>query len=224
MDDGDQRKAQGIRYHHGLVSLRPLGIFKPLIGEILRFCKRQWFMLPAVIPALVLFTLFHEAAHAVAVLLQGGRIVEFVWLPTGGLWGHISYDFGDESYSAVAIAAAPYVMWLTASTSAAVLSLSRYKFPFVLASFIFVWLYVAPAADIANTAFPYVLGSRNDFFSVFSGPSPALTTTLAVCCLAYVAAGFFVQRRLYRQDALSGKAYLALAASTLLLLGIFWAI
>lgn len=45
----------------------------PVIIEILRFCKRQWFVLPAVIPALVLFTLFHEAAHAAAVLLQGGH-------------------------------------------------------------------------------------------------------------------------------------------------------
>ncbi len=195
----------------------------PLIVEILRFCKRQWFVLPAVIPALVLFTLFHEAAHAAAVVLQGGRIVEFVWLPTGGLWGHIRYHFSDENYSATTIAAAPYVMWLAASTFAAVLSLSRRKFPFVLASFIFVWLYVAPAADIANTAFPYVLGSRNDFFSVFGKPSPALTATLVVCCMVYVAAGFFVQRRLYRQDALSGRAYLALVASMFVLLGIFWA-
>ena len=196
----------------------------PLIIEILRFCKRQWFVLPAVIPALVLFTLFHEAAHAAAVVLQGGRIVEFVWLPTGGLWGHIRYHFSDENYSATTIAAAPYVMWLAAGTLAAVLSLSRRKFPFVLASFVFIWLYVAPAADIANTAFPYILGSKNDFFSIFGRPSPALATTLAVCCLAYIAVGFFVQRRLYRQDALSGKAYLALAASTLLLLAIFWAI
>ncbi len=196
----------------------------PLIVEILRFCKRQWFVLPAVIPALVLYTLFHEAAHAAAVVLQGGRVVEFVWLPTGGLWGHIRYHFGDDNYSAVAIAAAPYVMWLAVSTFAAVLSLSRRKFPFVLASFIFFWLYVAPAADIANTAFPYVWGSRNDFFSVFGGPSPSATAILAACCLAYVAAGFVVQRRLYRQDALSGRAYLALAALTFVLLGIFWTI
>lgn len=195
-----------------------------LIVEILRFCKRQWYVLPAVVPALVLFTLFHEAAHAAAVLLQGGRLVEFVWLPTGGLWGHIRYHFTDDNYSAVTIAAAPYAMWLAAGTSATVLSLSRHKFSFVLASFVFVWLYVAPAADIANTAFPYVLGSRNDFFSIFGGPSPSVTLTLAACCLAYVIAGFFIQQRLYRQDALSGKAYLALVASTFLLLGIVWAI
>jgi len=196
----------------------------PVIVEILRFCKRQWYVLPAVIPALVLFTLFHEAAHAAAVLLQGGRVVEFVWLPTGGLWGHIRYHFGDDNYSAVAIAAAPYVMWLAANTFAAVLSLSRRRFPFLLASFVFVWLYVAPAADIANTAFPYVLGSRNDFSNVFGGPSPSVTLTLAVCCLAYVVAGFFIQRRLYRQAGLSGAAYLALVASTFLLFGIVWAI
>ena len=192
----------------------------PLIGEILRFCKRQWFMLPAVIPALVLFTLFHETAHAVAVLLQGGHIVEFVWLPTRGLWGHIRYSFGDDNYSPVAIAAAPYLMWLAASTFAAVLSLSRRKVPFVLASFVFIWLYVAPAADIANTAFPYILGSTNDFIGVFGSPSPALTLTLATCCLAYIAVGFFVQRRLYRQYALSAAAYLTLSTSMLVLLAL----
>jgi hypothetical protein len=196
----------------------------PVIVEILRFCKRQWYVLPAVIPALVLFTLFHEAAHAAAVLLQGGRVVEFIWLPTGGLWGHIRFHFADDNYSPATIAAAPYVMWLAASIFAAVLSLSRYKFSFVLASFVFVWLYVAPAADIANTAFPYVMGSRNDFFGLFGGPSPSVTLILAACCLAYVIAGFFIQRRLYRQDALSGAAYLALVASTFVLLGIVWAI
>ncbi len=195
-----------------------------LIVEILRFCKRQWFVLPAVIPALVLFTLFHEAAHAAAVLLQGGRVVEFVWLPTGGLWGHIRYQFGDDNYSAATIAAAPYAMWLAAGIFAAVISLSRRKFPFVLASFLFVWLYVAPAADIANTAFPYVLGSKNDFSNVFGGPSRSVILTLAACCLAYVIAGFFIQQRLYRQAALSGKAYLTLAASTFILLGIVWEI
>ena len=83
---------------------------------------------------------------------------------------------------------------------------------------------LSPAADIANTALPYLLGSRNDFIGLFGDPSPSVTLILAACCLVYVIAGFFIQRRLYRQAGLSGAAYLALAASTFILLGIVWAL
>lgn len=47
----------------------------------------------------------HEASHALVAILQGARITEFVFWPTQGYWGHVSWD----GPSTVAAIAAPYV-------------------------------------------------------------------------------------------------------------------
>lgn len=53
-------------------------------AEILGFLKRHWPQVLAALPMAAAFTIGHEAAHAVAVLLQGGRVVEFSCLPNLG--------------------------------------------------------------------------------------------------------------------------------------------
>ena len=174
---------------------------------------RQWYILLLVVPALIGFTILHEAAHGVAVVAQGGEITEFVWLPNGQQWGHIRYYFGHDDYSSFAISMAPYIMWACVSLMAAVLSLRKQPYPFPLASFIFVWLYTAPLADIANTAIPYLAGKNNDFASAF-GP-PTMSSFAATGAFGAISAllGYYLQRRLYGDYALSGVAYVVLGGA-----------
>ena len=47
----------------------------------------------------------HEASHALVAMLEGARITEFVFWPTQGYWGHVSWD----GPTMVAAIAAPYV-------------------------------------------------------------------------------------------------------------------
>jgi hypothetical protein len=191
----------------------------PLI-EIVRFCVRQWYILLLVIPALVGFTILHEAAHALAVIVQGGNVTEFTFMPGGGQWGHIRYDFPDQNYSAFAISMAPYVMWTCVSLVAVMLSGWRRRYPFWLGAFVFVWLYAAPLADIANTAIPYLAGKNNDFASAFGAPTVAAGAAVGAFGGVAVLVGYWVQRRLYGDYALSGVAYLILGGGCLLMFGV----
>ncbi len=184
----------------------------PLI-EIVRFCMRQWYILLLVIPALVGFTILHEAAHALAVVLQGGNVTEFTFLPGGGQWGHIRYYFSHNNYSAFAISMAPYVMWTGVSLVAVMLSVRKRPYPFALASLVFVWLYTAPLADIANTAIPYLTGKNNDFTSAFGPPTMSSFAAAGAFCGISALLGYYLQRRLYGDYALSGVAYVVLGGA-----------
>lgn len=58
-----------------------------MLREIWTFMRRHWLHVLLVPPGALLVTLLHESAHAVAVWIQGGTILEFVWQPTKQLWG-----------------------------------------------------------------------------------------------------------------------------------------
>lgn len=80
------------------------------------------------------------------------------------------------------------------------------------------WLFLVPRADIANTAFPYLAGTSNDFRFAFGRPSVLLGLSIGLACALAVLVGFYVQRRLYREDSLSAPSYLALSSLVLALL------
>jgi hypothetical protein len=50
-------------------------------------------------------TLRHEASHALAAVMQGARITEFVIWPTRGRWGYVNW----EGSVTPAVMAAPYI-------------------------------------------------------------------------------------------------------------------
>ncbi len=50
-------------------------------------------------------TLRHELSHAVVALMQGARIIEFVFWPTQGYWGYVNW----EGSVTTAVTAAPYI-------------------------------------------------------------------------------------------------------------------
>jgi hypothetical protein len=186
------------------------------LREIVGFLRWQWPHLLLAVPGALLVTVLHEASHAAAVAAQGGRLTGFQWLPSGGHWGQVEYAFpAGVSYSIFAISVAPYCLWVLVAGAACALSLRERPCRPWVASASFVWVFVVPLADTANTAFPYLDGAHNDFRSAFGAPSVlawllAISTTMA-CGLV----GFVVQRRLYRERAVSHSAYLVLCAMTL---------
>ena len=72
-----------------------------------RFLRRCWWQLLLLPPGCILITALHEAAHALAVIWQGGEVTKFVVLPAGDHWGYVRYEFPDG--------VAPSNFWITAS-------------------------------------------------------------------------------------------------------------
>ncbi len=77
---------------------------------------------------------------------------------------------------------------------------------------VFAWMFVGPLADILHMAIPYLLGERNDFYHALGGFGLWAFAVVELGVLAFTAAGYAVQRRLYRDRALSGPAYVILSA------------
>jgi hypothetical protein len=190
-----------------------------MLPETLRFLRRHWPHLLLFVPGVIVVTVIHESAHAIAVLLQGGTVSEFIWLPSDDKWGSVSYDLphGSER-AAYLISLAPNLLWLLFATLACALSFRRQPCGYWQASFIYVWLFVVPLADIANTAFPYLTGKTNDFRSAFGPPAALAGPLVAAFCALTFSAGYFLQRRLYRADRLSAPSYLALGTVTFIML------
>jgi len=186
------------------------------VGEIAGFLRWHWPHVLVAVPGALLVTVLHEAAHAAAVVAQGGRLIAFTWLPSAGHWGQVEYDFpADAEYCGFAISVAPYCLWVLVSGLAVLLSFRGRPYRPWTASGIFVWVFLVPLADIANTAFPFLQGGRNDFLAAFGLPSASAWALTVLATLASVWLGFGVQARLYRERALSGRAYTILAAATL---------
>ena len=84
-----------------------------MVPEIGQFIRRHLWQLLLLVPGALLVTATHEAAHAVAVVLQGGTVREFRWLPTWSNWGSVSYQFpAGVEHSGVIVSLAPYGGWL----------------------------------------------------------------------------------------------------------------
>ncbi len=150
-----------------------------------------------------------------------GRVIDFVWWPSGTEWGHMQYVFPSGTpYSPTAISLSPYAFWIFFCLLAWLLSFKRSAWPFWAASTLYIWLFVVPLADIANTALPYILWDANNDFQRAFGPVRPMFTFLAIAlAVSAVSAGFSMNRRLYRERAVGGRAYgiLAVAAALLVL-------
>lgn len=187
-----------------------------MFRDILAFIRRHWPHLLLFIPGAIGVTILHEAAHAGAVLLQGGTVSQFVWLPGAGNWGYISYVFPDGTpNSTFLISIAPYLLWCLLALAASALSVRKQKVGYGWASVIYFWLFVVPLGDIANTAFPYLAGKQNDFLSAFGHPSPAEAVIIGLSCAVAVFAGYHVQLGLYREGSLSATSYAMLSTVVL---------
>jgi hypothetical protein len=187
-----------------------------MLRESLTFITRHWWHVLLFVPGALAVTTLHELAHALAVIVEGGTVTEFVWLPSAGEWGHVAYVFPDgAAYSQVFIAAAPYMLWVTVALLTGLFACRSRGLSFGGASILFAWFFVIPLGDIANAAFPYLKGERNDLWFTFGPPSIVTASVIALAAAMAIAAGYPVQARLYRENRLRPASYLALSGLTL---------
>lgn len=189
------------------------------LHEILVFLKRHWPHALLIFPGALIVTMLHEAAHAIAVLCQGGTVLRFVWLPSVERWGYVTYDFpAGAPHSTLLISIAPYLLWLSLAAAVFILAFRGPAFGYGKASLLFCWLFVVPMADIANAAFPYLNGRDNDFRSAFGPPSLSVGLMFGLLGIATLVVGYLVQRRLYRDGRLSAPSYLVLSSAVVVIL------
>ena len=184
-----------------------------LLSDIGRFFRWHWPHVLLAIPGAFVFTAAHELSHCAAVWLQGGVVTEFRWLPAGGDWGYMRYLFrAEQPYSTEVISLAPYACGLLLYVVAATLAMRTKPWPFWFASSLFIWFFVAPVADIANAASPYLLwNADNDFRDALGPVNLSILLILTALGVLLTAFGFMLQRRLYRERAISLPAYCVLA-------------
>lgn len=185
----------------------------------------HWLLLPVL--AVTLYTGLHEAAHAFAVWIQGGHIETFRWLPNNESLGMVAYYFPRQThYSERFIALAPYLMWLGLAGTVFLISFWLRSPHFYLYSSLFLWLYLAPLADIALAASGYAFfGMANDLYHAWGAPGLLGQLTVVALGLTVVFLSYGVHQRLYGETALPLSAFLSLASMfvvALLAWGFFW--
>jgi hypothetical protein len=195
---------------------------KQIAKEIIEFFKGHWIHVLIGIPGCFVFTIFHELAHCVAAWVQGGRVIEFAWLPSDGAWGHMRYEFDyGMAFSDRAVSIAPYLLWTTLCLIAFAVSFKRKPLPFWASSTVFVWFFLAPLADTANAAMPQLAdGGLTDLGRVFGPPSLAVTIGFVTYAVAMAIAGYFTQKQLYRERSISLPTYMVLGLIAAILVGL----
>jgi len=100
-----------------------------------------------------------------------------------------------------------------------VLSFRKKAWPFWAASSIFVWLFLAPISDIAYAALAQMRAVEGtDLSRVFGAPSLEATLGFILYGLVMASLGFFAQKQLYRERALSVTAFCLLGALAFIVL------
>jgi len=195
-------------------------MMKRVFEDIVCFIKSHWPHLIVAVPAAIAFTALHELAHCAAVWAQGGTVIDFVWLPSGAEWGHMNYRFpAGTNYSTTAVSLSPYAFWIAFCLLAGILSLRRTAWRFWCASAIYVWLFIVPLADIANTAAPYLLrNANNDLHNAFGPARPVYAVMAVGFGIAAAVFGFWLKKRLYRDHCIGLEAYCVLAAAATLVI------
>ncbi|MBL9174450.1 MAG: M50 family metallopeptidase [Verrucomicrobiales bacterium] len=192
---------------------------RSIAAEIASFLKRHWIQGVLLVPGALAVTVVHEAAHAAAVIASGGEVTQFVVIPGGREWGHVAYRFPQGVVPPSRwIALAPYVLWTVLGLGTWVLSLRSRPFSRWAAPMIWIWWFVVPFADVANAAFPYLVGGDNDFRTAFGAPGIAAWLGIVLAGLGVCLGGYPIQRRLFRDDALSAAAYGVLVGIVVFLL------
>ncbi len=195
---------------------------RPPVADIVAFLRRHWMHLTLLLPMALVVTAVHELAHAVAVALVGGTVLDWGVLPTNGAWGHVGYRMPVELRGSMRIvAAAPYLLWLTVAAAASAWAWRRPPPTFRVASAVFVWGIAVPLADVAYAAVPYLLGADNDLLDAFGPVDGAVKLAFLIAGVAIAAAVYAAHRRLYGGDALSRLAFaLAVAFAGALMVGL----
>jgi hypothetical protein len=163
------------------------------------------------------FTALHESAHALAVIVQGGEIIEFSIIPTADVYGYIQYRFPEHSTaSSWFVSVSPYLMWLGVMVATSALAFVR-LWNWWFGSTMFLWGYLCPWLDIYLHWCRFQAGVRgplSDFSHAFGEPAAWGWVLLAVMATSVAVWGYYLHRRLYHDRYLSVPGYVALVILT----------
>ncbi len=182
----------------------------PAHRQALRFLLGHWlhFILLGIF-GVVGITSLHELAHAVAVWLQGGEVLEFVVLGDEEAWGHVRYQFPEGvAYSSRLISLAPAIAALAALTLGWLLALVGPRKDGHIARAVFFWLCLMPVGELGFMGLGYfTVGARCDLLYAFGPISwPLRMAGLALGCVV-VALLYALQRRLFDELRLDQGAF-----------------
>src|SRR5437899_1283479 len=132
---------------------------RPFLGQLAGFIRAHLFHAVLIIPGALVLTLLHESAHALAVILQGGSVTEFQWIPSAQSWGHMAFTFPRAiQYSSSFVSLAPHFLSLAMVLAATFVTLNKPKRSDRTAAAIYFWLFFVPAADIGLALLIWLLG------------------------------------------------------------------
>ena len=200
-----------------------------IFREYLKFLKNHWIHLILLLPAAIAYTFVHESLHALAVIVQGGKMVEFVWVPSPKEWGHVRYEFPEnQAYSELVILLAPYLLPLSLLFIGIILILrvtfipgffgrAGSKVPPWKGRAIYFWLFLVPVFDLAHAAVPYQLGARNDFYYAFGKPTLFSSYVISFLGAFLAFSGYILQKKVYQREKLSVQAYVVLVVLVVLI-------
>lgn len=176
--------------------------------ELYSWLRRHWVHLLVSPLVFLLFTVVHECAHVFAAAAQGATITDFSVLPTGQSLGYMNYQFPEGSNAShEAVSVAPYALWSMCMVAVLLLSLRRSGFSFPLASSLFLWGFIGAWGDIAIAGFSWLDAGRGDWSRVLGESTEMDVFVLGAACVVVGGLGYWVQRRLYRDGALSLVSY-----------------
>lgn len=176
--------------------------------EILRFVRIQWVHVLLLPVMAIIVTAAHEAAHAAAIVWQGGTVLKFTCVPSGSHWGSVIYRFPPGRLcSDSAIAMAPYALWLVVTSATVAIGLRRRTFPLWLGSTLYVWCFVVLLGDVGHAALPFLLGAENDLRCALGPPARLHAVCVGAAALAAIVGGYFLQRRMYGERSLPKSPY-----------------
>ncbi len=194
---------------------------RPVHRQAQRFLLGHWLhILLLGIFGAVGITSLHELAHAAAVWLQGGELLEFVVLGDEEAWGHVRYSFPEGvGYSDRLISAAPALAALGALMLGVAGAMVRPERDGQLARALFFWLCLMPAGELGFMGLGYfTVGARCDLYYALGPISwPVRLAGLALGC-SLVALLYALQRRLFDELALGQGAFALLGVTAVAML------
>lgn len=193
-----------------------------MIRGIGQFLHDHWMDCVLLLPGIALLIFVHECSHALAAVVQGGDVTEFVCFPSAHEMGHIRFHGlpASASLGAFVVSVAPYGVWCGSCLVAFAISRRQAALNFVASSTVFVWMFLLPFADITNTVLSYYSGNTTNDFRIALGWPPSVSVSIVFVTVAVGLAclGFPTQQRLYRDRAVGGTCYSVLGLGSFLLL------
>ncbi len=181
-----------------------------VVREVLRFTLAHWLHFLLLLGlGVVGITSLHELAHAVAVWVQGGELLDFRVLHDGTSWGHVQYRFPEGvAYNARLISAAPAIAALGAFGLGSLVAVVSKPGDGHVPRAVFFWLCLMPVGELGFMGLGYfTVGARCDLWYALGPISWTLRCLggLMACCV--VALLYGIQRRLFEDLALGPGAF-----------------